>query len=458
MLRKLFLIFLIVSSCKNENNLKSITLSGVINSNQNLDTIYLKTHSRFYLTSQEKLNYKIPINSKGEFSLDSIIQKGYYELFVDDKTISLFFKQEFNLNIEINNSNIKIKGKGATENLYLQEKKDLESRLASINYYQYFSHLSENEFLMLADSIKMLRSDLIYKYKLPNEDFKFLEESYVEIDRAHKFIKYPFTREMNDTNYVPSVKYPDYFKNLNINDERLIEIPLFNMLLWSDVQLRSQALKNLTYDRSLNALRLAVSDKSIITNTTVKEQLIFTIANFSMEHTDSLDLFYKTFEDFTKNKNNLSKIIAKYHSLKGLGKGNNLPDFKFYDKNDKLVSLESLKGNVLFIDVWATWCKPCIKEIKPSNKLQAKLLDKNIKFVNICIESKKDSWLGIINDNEFNGINLFCPKEKEEEFKRNYLIESLPRYIIVDKNGIIYDFNAKEPSAKESEYELIKLL
>ena len=57
-----------------------------------------------------------------------------------------------------------------------------------------------------------------------------------------------------------------------------------------------------------------------------------------------------------------------------------------------------------------------------------------------------------------NGTHLFCPEENIKTFEDNYLIESLPRYIIIDENGRLFDFNARLPSDKELEVELIEIL
>jgi thiol-disulfide isomerase/thioredoxin len=456
---KVILFLFLVSftlSCKKGKVTEFVILSGI--SNINLDTINLSTHQRFYLNSQKKESYVIKPDSKHKFLDTLIISKGYYELIAGNKTIPLYLKQGFNLNIDLMESDVIINGNGSVENRYLQAKKDLESNIASINFYQYYSYLDEARFLKYVDSIKTLRDNLIKSYNLSNNHFKFIEESYSKLDRTHKLIKYPITRINFDTNYIPSKNFPIVFNDININDERLFEVPLFKVLMYTKILIKNESQSNLENDESLNLLRLAISDELNVTNQVVKEQLAFTIADWTIEGTDSLDLFYKIFKDFTKNEDDLKKITSKYLYMKGLSNGNQAPNFEFYNEKDELISLESLNDYVIYLDIWATWCKPCIEEIGPSNKLQKKLSNKKIKFISVCIESKKESWSRIIKEKEFSGIQLFCPKTKEDIFKENYLVESLPRYLIIDKNGKIHDFNARKPSDNELEQELLKLL
>ena len=449
-------VLLVSLSCKKENVSEFVTLSGIANTIIQ-DTIYLETNNRLQLTSQKKLKYNLKVGSGNKFNDTLNIPKGYYKLFIDNKMIPLFLEPGFNLNIDLKNPKVRISGIGAVENMYLQSKQELDSRLTSINWYHYFQYLEEKEFLTFADSIKNLRDNLINSYDLPNEEFKFLEESYSKIDRTNKFLNYPASRKLNDTNYIQSKEYPDYFKDINRNDDRLIEIPLFNLSLYNEVFQNNNTKNGNSNDRGFRDLKFAIIHNNQITNNKVKEQLVFTIADIAMEHSDSLDLFYKTYIGFSKNENNIKKISTKYYRLKGYKKGDILPDFKLYNDNDELVSLENLKGKILFIDIWATWCKPCIEEIKPSNRLQKKLSKQNITFISICINSKKDSWLKVINENDFNGVHLFCPEAKINTFKEDYLIESLPRYIILDEKGRIFDLNAKKPSNKELELELIEI-
>lgn len=452
----LFLLLLTVS-CKNEEVPKFIVLSGI--SDAKLDTISLQTHDRFYLNSQEDESYNIVSDSEYKFSDTLIISEGYYNLIVGSKTIPLYLEQGYNLNIEIEESEVRISGIGAVENRYLQDKKDLVSKLASINYYQYFSYLKETKFLRYADSIKTLRDNLISSYNLPDEQFKFIEESYSNLDRNHKLIKYPIAvRTFVDTSYIPSKNFPIAYSDININDERLIEIPLFKVLMFTKVLTKSELQNEPDNDKSLSSLRIAISDELGITNSVVKEQLTFTTADWMIEGTDSLELFFNTFKNFNTNEDYFKKITSKYLYMKGLSNGNQAPDFEFYNDKDELVSLKSLKGHVVYLDIWATYCKPCIEEIEPSNKLQAKLVNKKIKFVSVCIESKKNSWTRIINQKGYRGIQLFSTKENEEIFKESYLVEWLPRYVIINKNGKIYDFQAKKPSDIELEKELLELL
>lgn len=453
----LLILSLIIFSCQKDKTQELIILSGYVNKPKN-DTIKLSTNNKYKLYNQKNDNINIILNSSGRFTDTLNISDGFYNLEIGDNNSILFLKSGDYLNLESYNSKLNISGTGEIENNYLQERKKLNRKLTSINFWNHYYELNENDFLKLASSIYQSRIELIKKFKIKDKRFHFIETTFAEIDREHKFLNYPTFRQIINQDYVPSKDFPTVLAKTNINDERLLDIPYFTIIMFLNIANIIVAENDTRFDSKLDYLRLSMSDKLGLTNLKLKEEIVFTTANLAIEKTDSLDLFLKTYKNFTKNKDYLKKITSKFLNLKGISKGKQAPNFEFKNENGNLISLASLKGYVIYLDIWATYCKPCLEEIEPSIKLQKKISNKKIKFVNICIESKRDSWLNLIKKREFTGIQLFCTKEDEDKFKESYVVESLPRYIIIDKEGEIYDINAKKPSDIELEKKLLKLL
>ena len=452
----LLILSLIIISCQKEKSPELIIISGFVKNKKN-DTIKLSTNDKYKLYNQKNENINIILNSENRFTDTLNISDGYYNLEIGNNNFILFLKSGNNLNLESDNSKLNISGNGEIENKYLVERNNLDSKLASINYWDYYYKLNENDFLNLADSIYKCRIELISKHKIEDKRFHFIETTFAEMDREHKFLNYPFTRQSLNQDYIPSKDFPNVFAKTNINDERLLDIPYFTLMMFSNIANKIVVKNDTRFDAKLDYLRLAISDRLGQTNPKLKEEIAFLTADFTIDKTDSLDLFFKTYKNFTKNEEHLKKITTKYLNLKGITKGTQAPNFEFKNRKGELISLADLQGYVIYLDIWATYCKPCLEEIEPSKELQKKLSDKKIKFVNICIESKKESWLSLIKKKEFTGIQLYCTKEDEETFKKNYVVETLPRYIIIDKDGKIYDINAKRPSDIELEKELLKI-
>lgn len=453
----LLIISLIIISCQKEKTSELVILSGFVKNKKN-DTIKLSTNNKYKLYNQKDENINIILNSENTFIDTLNISDGYYNLEISDNNFILFLKSGDNLNLESDNSKLNISGTGEIENKYLLERNNLDIKLAPVNYWYHYYKLNENDFLKLADSIYQCRIDLIKKFQIKDKRFHFIETTFAEMDREHKFLNYPFTRQSLNQDYIPSKDFPAVFAKTNINDDRLLDIPWFTVMMFSNIANKIVAKNDTRFDAKLDYLRLAISDRLGQTNPKLKEEIAFLTADEAIDKTDSLDLFFKTYKNFTKNEEHLKKITTKYLNLKGIVKGKQAPNFEFTNEKGELISLADFQGYVIYLDIWATYCKPCLEEIEPSKKLQKKLLNKKIKFVNICIESKRESWLNLIRKKEFTGIQLYSTKEDEEKFKESYVVQGIPRYIIIDKEGKIYDINAKRPSDAELEKELLKIL
>jgi len=135
-------------------------------------------------------------------------------------------------------------------------------------------------------------------------------------------------------------------------------------------------------------------------------------------------------------------------SLTALKKGSPSPKFNFPDTNGKNVSLDDLKGKYVYVDVWATWCGPCKKEIPFLKKLDIEYKDKDIAIVSLSIDKPehKDKWLKMVADEKLQGIQIMADKEWNSDFVRAYNITGIPRFILIDKEGNIVDSNAPRPS------------
>lgn len=141
--------------------------------------------------------------------------------------------------------------------------------------------------------------------------------------------------------------------------------------------------------------------------------------------------------------------------------GSPSPTFENYENHKGgSTSLKDLEGKYVYIDIWATWCAPCIAEIPSLKELESQYKDKNIQFVSISIDDAqrsgggdlavaKQKWKTMVEEKELVGIQLFSDKNWESDFVRNYNIQGIPRFILIDPNGNIVDANAPRPSSEQ---------
>ena len=143
-----------------------------------------------------------------------------------------------------------------------------------------------------------------------------------------------------------------------------------------------------------------------------------------------------------------NETTLKYETLKKLVKGSPSPTFDYENINGGKTSLESLKGKFVYIDVWATWCGPCIGEIPALKEVEKEYHGKNIEFVSISIDDKKDheKWKKMVAEKELKGIQLFADNDWKSDFVKKYAIDGIPRFILIDTEGKIVNADAPRPS------------
>lgn len=137
---------------------------------------------------------------------------------------------------------------------------------------------------------------------------------------------------------------------------------------------------------------------------------------------------------------------------KELKAGDQSPVFKYLDINGKEVSLDDLKGKYVYIDVWATWCGPCKREIPYLQELEKKMHGKNIVFVSISCDKSKADWEKMVKEKGLGGVQLHIGDDRS--FMEAYGIKGIPRFILLDKEGKIINPNMTRPSDAQTEKTL----
>lgn len=136
------------------------------------------------------------------------------------------------------------------------------------------------------------------------------------------------------------------------------------------------------------------------------------------------------------------------------------PTFTYENHKGGMSSLADFKGKYVYIDVWATWCGPCLAEIPHLKKVEADYHDKNIVFVSISIDAKKDheKWKNMVTQKQLGGEQLFADNDWNSKFVTDYAIQGIPRFILIDPNGNVLEADALRPSNPELRKKLDALL
>lgn len=135
------------------------------------------------------------------------------------------------------------------------------------------------------------------------------------------------------------------------------------------------------------------------------------------------------------------------HNLLQFGKGDFASDFNAKDINGNEVRLSSMKGKTIYVDLWATWCGPCMEEMPHFEDLKENY-KKNpaIVFVSLSIDDDISLWHKSVSARKADGYQWNINRNKLEA----YNIVGIPRVLLINKNFKIADMNGPLPSSPKA--------
>ena len=365
-------------------------------------------------------------------------------------------------------------GSRVVENKYLFE---LNQVLKYKNTdYDYFYNCGETEFLNKIDSLNSLGEIIITRYKSqPNPDLKGVKsmEGFLKynlayfIESYHSKLKYSFRKEVEEKSerflsYQESlISYNPYLLKNNayssfLNKKFYNEIT--NQVLVEGKVEQDKGWREFTIEEKFEFVDLAFKDKA------VKEHLKFWILYGGIEYSGVITKAnIERFKQTNPSPRYLKAMKSHFSQIpETLREKGVLPNYTFLDKNDEEKKLYDFKGKILYIDLWATWCGPCLTELKYFEELIKEFEDyqNHIEFIGISLdkESEREKWKDIITSRNFEGIQLIAKNAFESEVSKDLKINGIPRFLIIGRDGELIQSRALRPRQKEIRKILMDLI
>ena len=450
----IILLSIILFSCSKKEEKNYSVINGTIE-NSSAEKIIIQGND---FTSET------PVAPDGKFS-DTLYIKtdGFYQLIVGREHTDIYLERGKNLSVDVNLQNfdetVKYSGDLAKENNYLAAKYLWNSK--NLDYKDLYSADEKGFRTNLTKREKQLDS-LYFTYDIKNENFQNMigkEDSYnqatlyEDYQDAHRYFTGVEDYQVSDTfydnlkniDYKDTLAYRNYLSYQNMMDAH------FNRLI-----------NNETYqtgDNDHTLLFLTMVNDSL-PNGYAKDKMMTNFLQFQLKPDKNLDEAYNIYKSTDPNPENLAKLTERYNMLKTITEGQPSPTFNFENHKGGTTSLESLKGTYVYIDVWATWCGPCLREIPALKETEKEYHGKNIEFVSISIDEAKDydKWKTMVNEKSLGGIQLMADNNWKSEFVQQYGIMGIPRFILIDPKGDIVAGDAPRPSDPQLKIMLDELL
>ncbi|MBO9635776.1 MAG: redoxin domain-containing protein [Chitinophagaceae bacterium] len=379
---------------------------------------------------------------------------GYYYLATDPKRggIRIYLAPGTKLTLQVTDTGYQVTS-GSAENKLLYQWEALRApvRAMSKSFYNdnpKYRSLADTStwksFFPALEAMMPVAETFRKKINSPNKAFNDLLRFTIDADMQHMAISfllqprsahpakadYPaFYQRINPSNLFQTTK----IYSLGEGQDAIGSYPTFRMLMgntppdkdkfldWSLEQLANDTLKGDLVARNLSGSR------------TFEDVL---------QKLDSYGHYLKTEGQLAAKEQVMEKLVKYQKGAPGL-------NFDLEDINGKKVSLKSLAGKLVVVDVWATWCGPCKAEIPHLKQLTEEMKGKDVVFVSISTdkEADKDKWKQFVAEKELEGVQLYDPAGKS--VITYYKIPGIPRFMVFDKKGNIVSVDAPRPSTPD---------
>jgi thiol-disulfide isomerase/thioredoxin len=447
MINKISFLLLFSSLISFGQNEKSYVLfSGNIKNTQ--ETVIKITN---YLKKFEK---DIMIDSSGNFKDTLFIENdGNYYYQTGKSYSSMFLKKGDDLNITLDADDFyratKFTGKGSLVNNYHVARSTLKTSFVG-DAKDYFV-VPVTDFLKKIAKEKLAFLDLLEKWNLDSED-KEVQRKIIEHD--HLLIRNNYDKfNFYHTQIHPELPadYYDPIKNMFVDDEQSFQ---------NDGSFRNLVFENLrhkTKDAIESNPNLSVIDytkqyikdlKSIV----VKDNAVGMLFKLMNAKNENIEKDYAEIMSLLTNDEMKEKLTTRYQSANATKPEMASIGFDYENYAGGKTSLEDLRGKIVYVEIWATWCGPCIKEMPYLTEIIKEYKDnENIVFVNISIDAKNEygKWRAMVPEKNVGGIQLMADKGLASEFMKFYSVGLIPRSIMLDQEGQIISQHAPRPSSKD---------
>lgn len=413
-----------------------------------------------------------PVKENGSFNMTfTPTQEGYYALVSSDARGSMnryvfYLKPGDPLNVNVTESSYTLSGDNTEENREMARWHDFTLPLEEKAVYHKGNSIYTDFFPLLQEKTEAMKG---YKAKRTgNRTFDTSFKEYRAFDMlsiAIQFIYSPHSVHPKDDDFI------DYYRQIDIpalsRTTAILDYPNGLQLLINAYMLRMR------FDGTLTPERIKELQKSGPAEVLLKNNGIQSIVNDTLKGEVALMFggINKTEEGMAEYMNNYGDFIVTADQKE---RWSHLPDrfardgerqpaidFKFKDINGKEVALSDFVGKVVYVDVWATWCGPCKREMPAMKALEAEYKDnKNIVFMGVSVDRSKDiqKWKDFLATEKLPGIQLFGGDEAITALTKPYKISGIPRFILVDKAGKLIYADAPQPSSSEIHAVLDKAL
>lgn len=300
-----------------------------------------------------------------------------------------------------------------------------------------YRSMLDSEYKSTVGMLKLVKDKQLHDYyaKLVDAQYKWMKIRLI-MDKAYD----------DKTDYKQDAEYRSLLSGVDINDDINFRSALSLTAVIDNVKTEMKG-SNEAYCYEMMKV---VNDK--VTNPKVRRMMVRILCTDFFTYGDGTGdtkAYLAKLESFAGKD---SDIVAPFKQMakskENTKSGKAAPDITLNTIDGKQVQLKSLlNGKFTYIDVWATWCGPCCKEIPFLEKLVEKFKGNDkVQFISISVDQSVDAWKNKLNKDKPQWSQYVLTPENNKTFSEDWGISGIPRFIMIDANGNIFSPNATRPS------------
>lgn len=133
------------------------------------------------------------------------------------------------------------------------------------------------------------------------------------------------------------------------------------------------------------------------------------------------------------------KVEGLYQKYERVLPGSPAPSFEAIDTEGNQIGLLQLRGKVVYLNFWASWCGACLRKMEFMDEYEAELLASGIEIVNVSIDENPANWEAALAERQFKGRHLLASAGQERNIARAFGVEAVPQYFIIGRDGNFTD-------------------
>ncbi len=394
------------------------------------------------LLSNESIEMSTPLNDKGKFVLAFKPSEAMMvHLKYDDETMPVYVvpSERIKLNFTAKQlwNTASFEGKGADNNNYIVAYYKRFYRIIDgtpknknfgMDTYRFASYVTEEEQKQL---------QFYNEYRL-NHNFTNFFDQYAKGDILYgaalaklNYAKYKKWQVNND--------FYGFLTKVPLQNNKLIASQVYTkyVMTYGDyLQQKYQKPSQSGYALDAPCVEKYEQMKRVLHNDVLYYSLSKIIIEACDQNQDITDIsrIYRDFEAINPYYDYYVVVNKRFLTAKSFASGAKAPDFTLMSIEGKPVKLSDFKGKVVYMAFWASWCGPCLQEIKHAKALKKDINPNDVVFLYISVDDDEQAWKNMVAKKNIPGIHVRTPGVKSE-VAALYNLTGVPLHFLIDRNG-----------------------